>query len=556
MLKRLLLFAGMVIRWIFLVSGSLLLLEEYIRVIIYVAGQWGLSHIFVDSAVVYKTGELLIAIPFFLFVHGIGNWDKNRMMSLVKRGRWLIVAGATLNGLAWIDLHRRIDWSWWNLALLFFGLTIPWLLRRWNEKQAKWRSRFLATMFSYAHSYIMSGYLIVPIPSSPPFPASSDSERWQQDLQYLASELPRMHVDAFHAVGQDEFRKAVADLYASIPRLRENQILAGMMRMVAMIGDAHTSFQPMTISDPRIFPLRLEWFSDGLYVVQAAEPYSRALATRVKAIAHTDIDSAYALIAPLISHENNSWLRISSPKLFVSPSILEALDILEKDQPSTFTLEDTIGNIFATEISAMNKSGKIVWINAADKLPLYRQRPTEEYWFKYFEDSKTLYFKYNLCLSPIAFPRFVSQIWEFVDSNSVDRLIVDLRGNHGGYSEQFNPFLSNLKTHPDINQIGHLFVAIDGGTFSSAVINAVDLRVQSAAIFVGQTMGENPNSYGEVRSFALPNSRLRVNYSTKFFKLLADSKISTFPDIFIEPSFRDYAAGKDPVMDTIMAYRY
>lgn len=55
----------------------------------------------------------------------------------------------------------------------------------------------------------------------------------------------------------------------------------------------------------------------------------------------------------------------------------------------------------------------------------------------------------------------------------------------------------------------------------------------------------------EVKSFQLPNSGIRVNYATKYFKR-TDEKVSTIsPDIKLEPGFSDFVSGIDPAYEWI-----
>jgi hypothetical protein len=87
-------------------------------------------------------------------------------------------------------------------------------------------------------------------------------EQWRQDLRFLAKELPQRHKNAFHTVSRAAFEKAVADLDAAIPSLQDYEIIIGMQRIVAMIGDAHTDLHlPRNFNR---FPLTLYWFGDDL----------------------------------------------------------------------------------------------------------------------------------------------------------------------------------------------------------------------------------------------------------------------------------------------------
>lgn len=70
-------------------------------------------------------------------------------------------------------------------------------------------------------------------------------------------------------------------------------------------------------------------------------------------------------------------------------------------------------------------------------------------------------------------------------------------------------------------------------------------------IFIGEETSGKPNHFGEVKSFQLPNSGIRVNYSTKYFKR-TDENVSTIrPDIKLEPGFSDFVSGIDPAYEWI-----
>src|SRR4030095_5977805 len=73
---------------------------------------------------------------------------------------------------------------------------------------------------------------------------SLTKEQWREDLEYLAKELPRRHKNAFHTISRAQFERAIAELNAAIPSLQEHEILVGLRRIIAMVGDAHTALAP------------------------------------------------------------------------------------------------------------------------------------------------------------------------------------------------------------------------------------------------------------------------------------------------------------------------
>src|SRR5262249_54160941 len=134
------------------------------------------------------------------------------------------------------------------------------------------------------------------------------------------------------------------------------------------------------------------------------------------------------------------------------------------------------------------------------KTPLYLRNPDEYYWYEYLADSKTLYFHYRRCaeMPERPFDRFAMALLRFMNENPVERMVIDLRLNGGGNSFILMPFINALSRRRDVNQTGRLFVLIGRGTFSSAYLNALRLKLTTKAILVGEPTGQKPNSYGEI----------------------------------------------------------
>ncbi len=126
-----------------------------------------------------------------------------------------------------------------------------------------------------------------------------------------------------------------------------------------------------------------------------------------------------------------------------------------------------------------------------------------------------------------------------------------MRYNGGGNSSQGTEFINKLSESKYLNQNTKIYVVIGRQTFSSAIINTMDFKEKTNAIFVGEETGGKPNHYGDVRNFILPSSGLNVNYSTKYFTIIKDDLKTITPDKIIEFSFSDFSKGIDPVFEWI-----
>src|SRR5690349_1131039 len=94
------------------------------------------------------------------------------------------------------------------------------------------------------------------------------AEEWRADLDYMASEMERLHSNLFHSVSRRRFLGAVRRLQARVPALARHQVIVEIARIVAMVGDAHTTVY-LRNYDPAVgfhhYPLRLWLAGDDLF---------------------------------------------------------------------------------------------------------------------------------------------------------------------------------------------------------------------------------------------------------------------------------------------------
>ena len=516
---------------------------------------WGLAGI-ADAVLAYRLGEALVVLPLAAVLLVAG-----RDTGFLPRWHWVMWTGALLSGVAYLGLAGRVAWAPLALLLAGLGLLLPWwrlvLSSGCAARAAAWTGLaglLILHLSGYAAGFLFHGYTVVPYPAAFSRPAAGRDERWQQDLRYLSSELVRLHKNAFHTLPEDAYRAQNERLEAAIPGLTDWQIAVEMMRAVASVGDAHTEFSVPGSLPRHVIPVDLRWYGDGLFVHGISEVYPQALGARVVKLGSLTADEAYQAVLPLISHENDSWARLKSSHYLNVTEILEAVGIVPEVGAVAFTLSDDSGVEFTITVAPLDPGQKVDYLSARTRPAFYLSRPGEPFWYEYRADSRSLYFRYAACIDPLGFRATLAEMWQLADEHPADRLIVDLRDNGGGNSLQFERwFIPGLQARPALDTPDRLFVLIDKGTFSSASDNAAYMRTHSRATFLGEPTGGKPNSYGEVRSFKLPNSKARVFYSTNYFTTLAGSDpLSIEPDIFIVPRAAEVFAGRDPVLEYIL----
>ena len=388
--------------------------------------------------------------------------------------------------------------------------------------------------------------------------ATTRVEKWRQDLKYMARELPRHHKNAFHSVSRREFERAVTELDRAIPSLQDHEIIVGFRRILALIGDGHTNIFGWESSFHR-YPFRFFRFSDGYYVTRATSEYNKLLGAHLVKIGNLDMDKAFEAVTTLLPKgEGEMYLWHYAPVYLSFAEVQHALRMQSSPAKGEFVFEDDSGKQFSVEMSPLPANAEVTFADAARQIPLYRQRANEPLWYKYLPESKTVYFQFRGYPPYPEFLQFSAELLQFIEKNPTDRLVIDLRSNSGGDESSFQPLLEGIIRNDNINRKGHLFVIIGRPTYSAGMLNAVQLKLRTNAILVGEPTGAKPNQFNESsgdKALKLPNSGLTVDYSILYRKLLKDDSPALMPDVRVNLSSRDYIAGRDPVLEKILSYR-
>jgi hypothetical protein len=107
----------------------------------------------------------------------------------------------------------------------------------------------------------------------------------------------------------------------------------------------------------------------------------------------------------------------------------------------------------------------------------------------------------------------------------------------------------------DARYSGPVYLLISAQTFSSAMSCALAAKDYGLATIVGEETGEPVNSTGEIYSLTTPGIGLRASLTTKVFlspKPHPDGQ-GVVPDIAVATTPADAAAGRDPVLERVLA---
>jgi hypothetical protein len=370
--------------------------------------------------------------------------------------------------------------------------------------------------------------------------------RWSEDLAVFSHTLKSGQYAFMTRNDVRAFDAEVAALQRDADRLTDADITLRLMKLVAAAHDGHSHVELPLFAPFRRLPLTLEWFADGLAVTSAAPEYGDALGLRVTRIGTMTPEQVLAAASPYISHENEFALRAESPGYLTTVELLQTIGAADSSGRVQVTLQRPDGS--PVDISVQPR-GPLKW-----QMVDARQRPPEPryYRFEYRPDSRTMYVQYNSCENDPtqSFAAFTQAVLAEADRHSVDRWIVDVRRNSGGRSGLIKPLMNGLSRRAARQPV---FVLIGGATFSAAIENAMELREKLHATLVGEPTGGKPNIYGNPKTLTLPNSQLRIQYSTSFVHHVSDADpVAVEPDVRVSPTVADLLAGRDPVLEAAL----
>src|SRR6266705_2594687 len=107
-------------------------------------------------------------------------------------------------------------------------------------------------------------------------------EQWHADLAYFARELPKRHLNAFHAISREQFDAAAKELDANIAAAGDDAIVVGFSRITAMIGDGHTGVH--IPPNWHRLAIQIQPFGEEWRVTRATDATKSILGAKVTAI--------------------------------------------------------------------------------------------------------------------------------------------------------------------------------------------------------------------------------------------------------------------------------
>lgn len=373
--------------------------------------------------------------------------------------------------------------------------------------------------------------------------------RYLEDLGYFGKQLPEKHVNLFAKLSKAKFEAMLSKIKADTNQITREFFAAQLAQVLVAVGDEHTFVDQ---KPQYYFPIRFEHFDDGFILTGLQKAEESMMHGKLLGINGIPIAQIISQMKTQFIPENTSYFAMSVLSALNNAHILAGLKIIPDLRHAAYEIADLNGNKRILNLSSITKPEADNLVLSSAYAALLRARKTGNYWYDYDKAQQTLYFSYNKCSENADHPfaAFNEELFKLIASERPKKIIVDLRANGGGNSAILRPFIEAMK-NSYLNRKNSFFVIIGKRTFSSALMNAVEMKRQLSVTLVGEQTGGNVNHFGEVRGFQLPNSKLIIGYSTRYWETWKGKKGGLQPDIPIRYNAKSFLKGEDEALSAI-----
>lgn len=412
-----------------------------------------------------------------------------------------------------------------------------------------------------------------PPSTSPGIPTAQPSldrdAGWRADLALLVPGMAAIHPSLTHGVSRGDLDAAVAALSATVDTATNDQLMVGVLRIVAMVSasgcDAHTGAYVWGAGTYPVdsLPLRLWLFpneagdGDEVVIVDALPPYGDLIGSRIDTIEGHAIADVLRAIDPLVPRDNDQTVRLLMPRFLLIPQVLRGLGLAD-DGAISLGVTAPGGAASTVDVQPDPMTTYNAWagpyglhLPANPDVP-YLSAIDQALWWKLQGDGETPFVQYNR-VDPLA-SKTLDDLRAALHAPDVARVVLDLRHNYGGELSALGP-VQALFEDPALDGQDRLFVLTGRNTFSAGSLLVARLDRHTQATIMGEPMGGCPTIWSDSADLVLPSSGIVVSVADDVAVGVdpADPRLTIQPDVPVEITREDWAAGRDPALGLIAA---
>ena len=398
-----------------------------------------------------------------------------------------------------------------------------------------------------------------------------NKDQWKEDIHFLQEKVNKDYNFLFKKITKEKFDNEVDQLIQELPELEDHEVIVRIAELVALFKYGHTalwltSWRYNQSVNFHQMPYNLYQFKEGVFIQGVHKDYEMAAGAKVIKVGNIPIEEAMARVKPVVSAENDQFFKAHGLNYLGVPEVLNTKGIINDLSSVTLTLEKENKQFkikfeprsfekFPGYYSIIQTNEE--WVDARGKgpTPYWLKNLEKKYYYEFLQKEKILYVRQSEVQDDgeKSLEAFYEEVFQFVDNNEVEKLVLDFRLNSGGNNYKNKPLVTGLIKSEKINQSGKLFVILGRRTFSACQNLVNEIENYTNATFVGEPTAENVNFFGDSRTETLPNSKLPIRLSYLWWqdKDPRDNRPWTAPHIAVDLSFDEYVNNIDPVLEVI-----
>ncbi len=378
-------------------------------------------------------------------------------------------------------------------------------------------------------------------------------ETWKSDFEFIVDKLERYHPDPFGYISKNELNVTFSVLASETDNMSKEEVAFEIGRVLALIKDGHTSLKWTNYKSEYYYPVRFEIISDNVYIRKIADDYNELLFKKVKTINGKPIEEVIETISKYCAGENEYFIEAGIENSMFSYRFLKTLKLLNTEDNLIVGVED--------DSDIIEKS--IMRVTYDELIELGKKQKTWEYNYgvrnynyEYLPEHKILIVRFSSSFEDenMSIESFNDALWKFESLNEVDKMVVDLSFNSGGYPYVFNTFFKEFSLS-EYNQKGKSFVIIGHNNYSAGTIAASMMRRLTDAELIGEPTGGAAKMNFNTELFETPNMNIEFSIAKDRFECLPNSdEKSIYPDVLIVKEIEDYANDIDPNIQYVIEH--
>lgn len=383
-------------------------------------------------------------------------------------------------------------------------------------------------------------------------------ENWKSDIEFLFNTLETKHINPYHSTSKSSVQQKVGELIKKLPNLSNDEIFIALSKIIRSLNDSHTGIWAES-EFYEAYPLEFFVFDNAeIRVLRAPKQHPELLGSKLICIDNTPLQKITKEVLLVIQCADNWHSESERLSGYLKYSkILKPLGITKHDHSANFQFWLENGTYKTVKLHAVPKAE---YLNSLGK-PIMLESPfqfekslmgTSYLWYQPKEDLNTAYIYFEGYPDPLRMKRFSLAVSRDLLQRNIKNIIIDVRKNRGG---DFFVGLELVKLLSFLDQIDWkkgVYVMTSRKTYSAGMSNTAHFKELLNAKIVGEPTGSNPNDYQDAGRFQLPNSKLWVQFSKRYYRFQDTVSNGISPDVLIKPNWETHKKRIDSSLQWIL----